>query len=153
VSGKRAVTFALLDGDHVLMEWRDDRPFNGKWSFPGGKVEPGEHVLDALYREAREELGIDIILIDTLTPFEYNRWTLSPYRVNGWTGVIRGETDAGHRLAWVPLDRAVGSPWYPAGRIAREIKERLCATSEGTCSTTPPTPSASPPTASSTATA
>ncbi|HSD11856.1 MAG TPA: NUDIX domain-containing protein, partial [Candidatus Binatia bacterium] len=48
----------LRDGKALVCKRSVARPHAGKWEFPGGKVEPGETLAEALRRELREELGI-----------------------------------------------------------------------------------------------
>ena len=56
------VAAALVDVEgRVLLQQRSEgRQMAGLWEFPGGKVEPGERPEEALVRELREELGIEI---------------------------------------------------------------------------------------------
>ena len=44
----------------VLLVLRNQEPARGKWSLPGGAVELGESILEALERELREELSVKI---------------------------------------------------------------------------------------------
>src|SRR3954451_14610789 len=52
---------AAVAGDRVLVARRSGGPCDGRWEFPGGKVEPGESELSALVRECEEELGLAIV--------------------------------------------------------------------------------------------
>jgi ADP-ribose pyrophosphatase YjhB (NUDIX family) len=50
----------ILDGDRVLMAERGKEPLKGWWSLPGGLVETGESLAQAVRREVREETGLEI---------------------------------------------------------------------------------------------
>ncbi|MEY3981020.1 MAG: hypothetical protein RLZZ375_2449 [Pseudomonadota bacterium] len=49
------------NGDVLLGSRPEGKPYAGYWEFPGGKVEAGEAVLDALKREFAEEVGVHIL--------------------------------------------------------------------------------------------
>ena len=48
------------DGSFLLTSRPAGKVYEGYWEFPGGKLEPGETVVQALQRELQEELGITI---------------------------------------------------------------------------------------------
>jgi 8-oxo-dGTP diphosphatase len=49
-----------VDGKRVLVTVRGIEPEKGRMDLPGGFVEVGEHPRDAIAREAREELGVEV---------------------------------------------------------------------------------------------
>ena len=59
----------VVDSGKILLVQRGVEPSLGKWSFPGGAVELGEAVRDAVVRETQEETCIDIELIQD-TPLD-----------------------------------------------------------------------------------
>jgi len=62
------VAAVIFDGAEVLAcRRRPEKAAGGRWEFPGGKIEPGETAAAALRREIREELAVDIDVLDELT--------------------------------------------------------------------------------------
>lgn len=65
-----SVGAVIWRGDDVLLIRRARAPFEGQWSIPGGKVEYGETLEDAVVREVREETGVEITLTGLIGVYE-----------------------------------------------------------------------------------
>ncbi|MGB6104275.1 MAG: Nudix family hydrolase [Pusillimonas sp.] len=105
------------DGSLLLAQRPQDKPWPGWWELPGGKIESGETTLQALARELKEELDIDVTRATPWVTYthEYPKTIvrLAFCRVTGWEGEPRGVE--GQQLSWVKLgaELAVG-PLLPA---------------------------------------
>ncbi len=79
--------------------------FAGHWEFPGGKVEAGESIEQALRRELQEELGITIGAVqrwrEQLFDYPHARVRLHFCKVFAWQGEF--EMREGQRMAWQAL--------------------------------------------------
>ena len=76
----------------------------GRWEFPGGKVNQGESEADALSRELREELGIEVLSSQPFMRLQHSyadrHVELSMWIVPAFAGEPRSLD--GQRLKWVP---------------------------------------------------
>lgn len=90
-----AVGVVKTDADHVLISRRHDHLHQGGlWEFPGGKVDQGETVEQALSRELYEELGITVIdsepLIQVTHDYGDKQVVLDVYLVTDYEGKPSG---------------------------------------------------------------
>lgn len=99
-----AVGLLLRDDGKVLFGQRpSDKPWAGWWELPGGKVEVGETVLEALCRELKEELDITprhaTPWIEYVHEYPHNIVCLAFYKVHAWSGEEKGLE--GQTLQWL----------------------------------------------------
>jgi len=111
---KVAAAILLRNGDEgtefLLAQRPAGKAYAGYWEFPGGKVEPGESLHQALVRELQEELGITVDRAWPWISCEFNyphaNVRLKFFRVNSWHGEIK------------PLEHT-GFDWMRIGGVAR----------------------------------
>ncbi|MGO1184171.1 MAG: (deoxy)nucleoside triphosphate pyrophosphohydrolase [Micrococcaceae bacterium] len=128
---KRPVVGAAIldsqDSPRRLLAARRSAPeiLAGLWEFPGGKIEPGELAQEALIREVKEELGVEIGLGEEIAADHSDGWLLAngarmrvfeAWIVDGepapledhdlleWTELSH---DALYRLEWIPADTPI----------------------------------------------
>jgi ADP-ribose pyrophosphatase YjhB (NUDIX family) len=110
------------DDGRVLLVRRADEPFKGRWDIPGGFLEEGEHPLEGIRRELREETGLEVEPLDFLGVWmdRYGGDSTAEATLNlYWTArVVGGEPQAADdvdALQWFGADELP-----PPGELAFE---------------------------------
>ncbi len=107
----------IVKDDHALIVKRANDPYKGQWSIPGGRVELGETLAEAVQREMREETGLDVRIGPVLEIFERIERTSERIQYHLVIVDYLGTTCVGGELC--AGDDAADVVWVTAAELSR----------------------------------
>ncbi|MFH1656534.1 MAG: NUDIX domain-containing protein [Candidatus Nealsonbacteria bacterium] len=122
---QKRVRAVIIEDDKVLLIHRikDDREY---WVFPGGSVEKGESFEEAVIRETKEELGVDVKIrkVFTFTEEEifYNCEIISGNLGEGQGPEFQSESEyrGEYKIEWISINNIYDYDVFP-----KEVKNEL----------------------------
>lgn len=129
---------AVVRDGRVLAARRTEPPrLAGLWEFPGGKVEEGETDEQALVREIREELEVDIVVGERIGP-DLLIGETAVLRVHLATLVSGEPVLVDHdAIRWLAADELDEVPWIPVDAPVVDVLRQLLAQDRGSSRTGP----------------
>ena len=124
----RVVAAVIRERDKIFATQRGYGEFKGGWEFPGGKIEEGEIPQEALLREIKEELDVEIAVGDLIDTIEYDYPTFHLSMDCFWAEIISGEVvlKEHESMKWLTKDSLDSIEWLPADvSIIEDIKKVL----------------------------
>jgi 8-oxo-dGTP diphosphatase len=98
-----------LDADRLLVVRRGHGPAAGDWSVPGGRVERGETLAEAVVRELTEETGLEGVCDELVGWVERigpdHHYVILDFRVTVLSSNEPAAGDDAAEAAWVPLEQ------------------------------------------------
>ena len=116
------------DNQILLSQRTADKSFPGQWEFPGGKIESSETAHEALIRELKEELGIDVDNSYLFKRIEHYydsfKANIEFFLVDSWSGELSGEE--GQLVRWFSVRELRDLPILAADNpVIEELQELL----------------------------
>ena len=110
------VAGVIKDGDRIFATQRGYGDQKGGWEFPGGKMEPGETPKQALVRELKEELDIEVNVGEKICTVEYDYPKFHLTMHCFWATIVSGAIKLlEHEDAkWLDRESIRSVDWLPA---------------------------------------
>ena len=112
----KVVAAVIRDDDRIFATQRGYGEFKGGWEFPGGKIEEGETPQEALVREIKEELEIEIEVGELIDTIEYDYSTFHLSMDCFWAEIVSGDVVLKEHGAakWLTKETLDSVEWLPA---------------------------------------
>lgn len=124
----KVVAAIIIHENKIFATQRGYGEFKDGWEFPGGKIEPGETPQEALVREIKEELDIEIEVKDFLETVEYDYPEFHLSMDCFFCTIKSGEMVLKEHEAakWLTAERLDSVDWLPADKgLVEGIREYL----------------------------
>lgn len=121
------VVAAIIQNDgKLLATQRGYGDYKGWWEFPGGKIEARETAEEAIVREIREELSINIIVDEYLTTVDYDYPGFHLNMDCFWCSIQNGHLQLlEHEAAkWLLIEELKQVNWLPADIMVVDMIEK-----------------------------
>jgi 8-oxo-dGTP diphosphatase len=118
-----AVGAVVIRDNELLMVKRGREPARGLWSIPGGRLERGEYLSDAVRREVKEETGLEVEVADLLGLFEVvgdPHYVILDYLASPIKESDPSAGDDVDEVRWVPLNEIANLDCTP--RLVETLK-------------------------------
>ena len=129
----KVVAAIIIHENKIFATQRGYGEFKDGWEFPGGKIEPGETPQEALVREIKEELDIEIEVKDFLETVEYDYPDFHLSMDCFFCSIRSGELVLKEHEAakWLTVETLDSVDWLPADQgliegIREYIKVTFC---------------------------
>ncbi len=116
------VAAIIHQNNKILATQRGYGDYKGMWEFPGGKMEPGETEEQAIVREIREELSVDILVEKKVCTVEYDYPEFHLVMHCFWCSIRSGvlELKEHQSARWLSASEWGSVEWLPADVLVVE---------------------------------
>lgn len=121
------VAAVIKKDDKIFITRRGYGEFVDMWEFPGGKIEYGESREEALHREIKEELELEINKLEFLTTveYDYSNFHLTMHcfvcNISGGQLNLNVHNDA----KWITYDELDNQKWVPADILVVDAIKKI----------------------------